>query len=80
MNLPAEIRRLEDAGADGAPPRELVVARGTLVIMAHGLLSLPPCQRGGLWIESAAGRISADEAEAMLRYWREGAPPPGQAA
>ncbi|RYD97043.1 MAG: hypothetical protein EOP61_17170 [Sphingomonadales bacterium] len=64
MDAPAEIHRWasKDAG-------DVVVARGPLVIMARGLMSLSPVDRGACWITTEAGDLSADDAEAALRAW-----------
>jgi hypothetical protein len=59
MDVPAEIRRGDS----------VTVARGPLVIMAHGLLSIARDARHGYTIHSAAGDLDADEAEEVLRLW-----------
>lgn len=67
MNMPAEIhRQIEDPGH---ARREVVVAKGPLVIMAHGLCAIDPALRPTCWITSAAGDLSAEQAEEVLRAW-----------
>ncbi|RYY29020.1 MAG: hypothetical protein EOP62_01515 [Sphingomonadales bacterium] len=67
MNAPAEIYRRvrQDAAA-------VIVARGPLVIMAHGLMALAPVDRGTCWIHYAGGDVSPGEAEEALRIWQSG--------
>lgn len=63
MDMPAELNRL---GKDGA----VTVARGPLVILAHGLMAIERTQRRRFWISSAGGRMSAREAERALQRWQ----------
>lgn len=64
MDMPAEIHRVDDvSGVDST------VARGPLVIMAHGLLSIEAGRRSGFMIRSPLGEINADQAEEVLRNW-----------
>ena len=70
MDVPAEIhRRIEDDGRRGRQNGEVIVARGPLVIMAHGLCALDPVLRDAFWITSEAGTLNAGEAEQALRDW-----------
>ncbi len=71
MDVPAEIHRW--ASQDAA---DVVVARGPLVIMAHGLMALDPTERGSCWIETAIGDLTAVEAEEALRSWSKRSGPP----
>ncbi|WP_213982110.1 hypothetical protein [Sphingomonas sp. dw_22] len=70
MNVPAEIhRRIEDLDHPGCWRGEVVVAKGPLVIMAHGLCSIEPALRRSCWITCEAGELSAEEAQEVLRIW-----------
>jgi hypothetical protein len=70
MDIPAEIhRRIEDVDHPGDASEEVIVAKGPLVIMAHGLCAIAPNLRETCWITSAAGILSAEEAEEILRVW-----------
>jgi len=64
MNLPAEIHRV-DAAATG----DSRVARGPLVIMAHGLLAIAADRRNGFTIRSPLGELNAEQVEEVLRRW-----------
>jgi len=68
MNAPAEIHR--SASNDAS---DVIVARGPLVIMAHGLMALAPADRHGCWITSEFGKLSPGEVEEALRIWSPGA-------
>ena len=59
MDMPAEIRR-EDS---------VTVARGPLVIMAHGLLAIAREARHAYRIRSPLGDLDAEQVEEMLRMW-----------
>ncbi len=63
MDIPAEIHRRIEVDGD------VIVARGPLVIMAHGLLSLDPDARDTCWIHSELGDLSAAEAQDQLNRW-----------
>lgn len=65
MDVPAELHRR----TDGAQGDDVIVARGPLIIMAHGLLAIDPARRGECWIHSALGDLSATDAEEALRRW-----------
>ncbi|MES2989469.1 MAG: hypothetical protein V4808_16360 [Pseudomonadota bacterium] len=67
MNMPAEIHRWLPHDAS-----DVIVARGPLVIMAHGLMALTPEDRRTCWISSEMGDISPAEAEEALRVWSSG--------
>ncbi len=70
MDMPAELhRRIEGLEAGTPGSYEVTVAKGPLVIMAHGLMSLDPSAREGCWITSAAGTLSPAEVEEALRRW-----------
>jgi hypothetical protein len=72
MDMPAEIHRRTMTGpVGGAIDGHVVVAKGPFIIMAHGLLSIDPAEREGLWITSPLGDLSAEEAEEALRQWSE---------
>ncbi|MDV3455505.1 hypothetical protein RZN05_00800 [Sphingomonas sp. HF-S4] len=60
MDEPAEIRRSHDSRT---------VAKGPLVIMAHGLLAIADDARDGYRICSAIGELDAEQAEEALRRW-----------
>lgn len=74
MNAPAELRRRIADGVASAGARSVVVARGSLVLMAHGLSAVRPEQRGDCWIETEGGTLTADDTLALLRHWTTGAP------
>lgn len=65
MDMPAELHR---RGTD-LPGGDMIVAKGPLVIMAHGLLALDPEARKACWIHSDAGDLDAAGAEAQLDRW-----------
>ena len=70
MDVPAEIHRRIGHGASAyAEAGDVVVAKGPLVIMAHGLLSIDPAERDACWITSAMGDLTAADAEEALRQW-----------
>ena len=70
MDVPAEIHRwIEDDEHPGHHNGEVIVAKGPLVIMAHGLCALDPVLRDSFWITSEAGNLNAGEAEEALRNW-----------
>ena len=70
MDVPAEIHRwIEDDGRPGHHSGEVIVAKGPLVIMAHGLCAIDPVLRDTYWITTEAGDLNADEAEEVLRNW-----------
>jgi len=59
MDVPAEIRRSDS----------VTVARGPLVIMAHGLLAIAHEARDDYTIHSPVGDLDAEQAEEALRRW-----------
>jgi hypothetical protein len=59
MDMPVEIRR------EGS----VTVARGPLVIMVHGLLSIAREARHAYRIHSPLGDMDAEQAAEMLRLW-----------
>ncbi|WP_157073679.1 hypothetical protein [Sphingomonas soli] len=63
MDAPAELHRWAPRAGD------VLVASGPLIIMAHGLLAIPPADRRACWITTASGDLSADDAEEALRAW-----------
>ena len=65
MYTPAELIRRGAGNADG-----VMVAKGPLVIMAHGLLALAPRDRRGMRISSALADLTPTQAEAALRLWQ----------
>jgi hypothetical protein len=70
MDAPAEIhRRIEDLDHPEEGSDEVIVARGPLVIMAHGLCALEPVAPGACWITSEAGDMDVEEAREVLRNW-----------
>ncbi len=70
MDVPAEIHRWVEAGDAGAPRRtDVLVAKGPLVIMAHGLLAIDPAGTIGCWITSPMGNLTSRQARAVLRRW-----------
>jgi hypothetical protein len=71
MDAPAEIHRRLAAGAPGDAPCDVLVARGPLVIMAYGLMSIDPAERAGFWIHSDLGDLSPAEVEEALLQWSE---------
>jgi hypothetical protein len=72
MSAPAEIhRRIEGNVESGWRSSEVIIARGPLVIMAHGLCAIEPELRRACWITSEAGDLSALEAEEVLRSWEK---------
>ena len=64
MDVPAEIHRWVALDA-----QDVVVARGPLVMMAHGLMALDPSERGACWISTEAGDLTPGDAEEALRGW-----------
>lgn len=64
MNMPAEIHRVDDDAAGDSR-----VARGPLVIMAHGLLAIDAERRSSFAIRSPLGEFSAEQVEEALRRW-----------
>ena len=73
MNLPAEIHRwIKDDKPGGAGGIDVTVAKGPLVIMAHGLLAIDPRGRAGCRITSAVGDLSPRQAREALRRWSSG--------
>jgi hypothetical protein len=68
MTAPAELHRHGVTG-EGSDVR---VAAGPLLIMAHGLMSIPPRERGRFWITSTHGELTPDQTEAALRAWQRG--------
>ncbi len=70
MDVPAEIHRRVAKGEGERLPGEIVVARGPLVIMAHGLMAIDASSRGDFWIHSELGDLTAAEAEESLRRWQ----------
>jgi hypothetical protein len=80
MDLPAEIHRwVEGNGAGDAGRNDVTVAKGPLMIMAHGLLAIDPLGRAGCWISSPLGDLTPRQARVMLRRWSSRRPRPGQA-
>lgn len=74
MHAPAELRRrIADAVAP-AGVRVITVARGSLVLMVHGLCAVAPVQQDDCWIEAAGGTLDAEDATALLDHWTTGAP------
>jgi hypothetical protein len=70
MDVPAEIHRWVDYGAaDGCGRTDVTVAKGPLVMMAHGLLAIDPLGREGCWITSPMGDLTPRQAKAVLRRW-----------
>lgn len=67
MDVPAEIHRWVAQDAC-----DVVVARGPLVMMAHGIMALTPADRGSCWISSPMGDLTPSEAEQALRCWSSG--------
>lgn len=70
IDAPAELRRrVADPAAPGGA-REAVIARGPLIIVAHGLCAImPEAVRAQCWIASAVGDFDADQARALLHDW-----------
>ncbi|WP_139216522.1 hypothetical protein [Sphingomonas sp. NFR04] len=74
MNAPAELRRRIAGSVASAGARSVVVARGSLVLLAHGLSAVQPEQRGECWIETDGATLTAEDTMALLRHWSTGAP------
>jgi hypothetical protein len=68
MNVPAELHRRID-GDDAGLPSDVLVAKGPLVIMAHGLMAFAPDDRESCWITSPLGDLTPTEAADALRNW-----------
>jgi hypothetical protein len=70
MDVPAEIRRWVESTDSGQVTRsEMTVAKGPLVLMAHGLMAIRAEVRESFWITSEAGDLTATQAEEVLRRW-----------
>ena len=69
MDAPAVIHRRPYAGA-----ATQIVARGPLIIMAHGLMALDPVGQERCWITYAAGDLYPGDAAEALRRWSERPP------
>ncbi len=70
MDVPAEIHRWVESSEGGQPGRsDVTVAKGSLVLMAHGLMAIDASMRDSFWITSALGNLTAIEAEEALREW-----------
>ena len=73
MDLPAEIvRRGEECELSDADVPNVVVARGPLVIMMHGLAAIDRDHHDACWISSPMGNLSASDATDMLKRWSVG--------
>lgn len=68
MDAPAELHRRVCLGEDG----DRTVARGPLLIMAHGLMAIAPEHRDKFWITSTMGDLTSAEIKAALRAWQRG--------
>lgn len=51
-----------------------MVAKGPLIIMAHGLMTIDAKLRPGFWITVPTGKLTAAQVEAVLNYWSSPAP------
>jgi hypothetical protein len=65
MHVPAELRQRVAGGT-------VVVARGSLVLMAHGLCAVAPALRSDCWIEAEGGTLDAEDTAALLHHWTTG--------
>lgn len=74
MNAPAELRRRIAGGVASAGARSVVVARGSLVLLAHSLSAVQPEQRGDCWIETNGETLTAEDTMALLLHWTTGVP------
>ncbi|WP_066719106.1 hypothetical protein [Sphingomonas pituitosa] len=74
MHAPAELRRRIADTVAPAGVRVVTVARGSLVLMVHGLCAVEPMQRSDCWIEAGGGTLDAEDAQALLQHWTTGAP------
>ena len=68
MDAPAELHRRVSSGEGG----DVTVARGPLLIMAHGLMAIAPEHRDKFWITGPMGDLSPQQIEATLRAWQRG--------
>ncbi|RYD54318.1 MAG: hypothetical protein EOP60_07865 [Sphingomonadales bacterium] len=64
MDVPAEIHLWVASDA-----QDVVLAKGPLVIMAHGLMAIAPTDRGACWIQTPSGDLTPDQAEEALASW-----------
>ncbi len=70
MNAPAVLhRRLGPIDACGSVPSDVIVARGPLIILAYGLLSVSPADRDALWISVEQDNLMPGEVEEAMRRW-----------
>ncbi len=70
MNAPAVLhRRLDPIDRCGSVPGDVIVARGPLIILAYGLLSVQPADRDALWISVDQGALMPGEVEEAMRQW-----------
>lgn len=77
MHAPAELCRQSVGNATRAGEGgdvAVVIARGPLVLMAHGLCAVEAGERGDWWIEADGERFSAEDTLALLRHWNTGSP------
>lgn len=73
MDTPAEIRRRVDFSTPAqSGVRDIFVAKGPLVILAHGLLAVDPHGDKGCRITGPMGDMSPAQARAMLKEWMGG--------
>ncbi|WP_010544263.1 hypothetical protein [Sphingomonas elodea] len=75
MDAPAELRQRISAAEGDAAGEVQVIARGSLVLLAHALAAVePPERRACCWIETAGAILDSDGAAALLRHWETGVP------
>ncbi len=69
VDVPAAIYRRARDAEPGVAGEETLVAKGPLVIMAHGLMAIAPEDRDAFCIRCALGCFDAGEIEEALRGW-----------
>ena len=70
MDVPAEMHRWVESSDSDQPGRsDMLVAKGPLVLMAHGLMAIEAEMRDSFWITSALGDLTASQAEEAVRRW-----------
>ncbi|MCD2324016.1 hypothetical protein LQ953_08335 [Sphingomonas sp. IC-56] len=67
MTAPAVLRRC--TAPESSDREAAVVAKGPLIIMAHGLMAMDAAMRSEFRITSPVGEFSADDTAQLLHRW-----------